>query len=113
MPSCHAERSEASPRPSGSVLEEVLGMLISKCLERGPELRKKPCSRKVDNCSAVCSSGDSDMRLALRSPHALGRLSRSSAIRLRRWNLGEQVCSLPRSALDLEAATQVADTLLH
>ncbi len=33
MPSCHAERSEASPRPSGSVLEEVLGMLISKCLQ--------------------------------------------------------------------------------
>ncbi len=32
MQSCHAERSEASPRPSGSVLEEVLGMLISKCL---------------------------------------------------------------------------------
>ena len=53
------------------------------------------------------------MRFAAPSPHALGRLSRSSDIRLSQWNLGEQVGALPWSALDLEAAVQMADPLLH
>src|SRR5262252_316968 len=78
---------------------------------------RQPLSLVLSRSNVILSDSEGS---ETQSKHALsaanGRLAtelQSGQMMLVRWNLGEDVGSVPRSALDLQPAPQVADSLLH